>query len=368
MRYQTMMWVGILMLGMMIIPFQVMAQQSIEYTIKKGDTLWDISKQYRGTPYDWPDLWYLNKDVPILNPHEIFPGQRIRITPKSAASYPSPVMSPVPFSTKDTPSFSEPQSDKQQPFTSSIQPVSPDGRGFGQFKKEDEQTSYFYSRINQAGFIRKESIPPYGVIFKVKDNKQMISKGDIVYIKETDSVDKSLIIGKQYTIYRTFPPLIDKETNQPIGIQHLLLGVLEITEKESNLSVGKIINSYRNIQIGDMIIPFSQRSPNIQFIAPPKDLTGKVLVSEDHARLIGSDMVVFINKGASDGVKPGQRFLIYEQETAKPDSKFKEAIKLPPTDYAVLLVLLTEENTSTVLVTNAVKNLSPGATFRPYLK
>ena len=47
------------------------------YTIKKGDTLWDLSQHFFDSPWVWPDLWQKNQQIP--NPHWIYPGNRIRI-------------------------------------------------------------------------------------------------------------------------------------------------------------------------------------------------------------------------------------------------------------------------------------------------
>ena len=47
------------------------------HVVEKGDTLWDITETYLGTPWIWPSVW---KENEIENPHVIQPGDMIWIT------------------------------------------------------------------------------------------------------------------------------------------------------------------------------------------------------------------------------------------------------------------------------------------------
>ena len=78
------------------------------YTVKRGDTLWDIAQALLGDAYQWPEIYRLNTGT-IENPHWIYPGQELRLpgagagdaatAPASRASTPAsaPASAPVPM-------------------------------------------------------------------------------------------------------------------------------------------------------------------------------------------------------------------------------------------------------------------------------
>ena len=86
------MWLTILMTMLVVIPFSPAAAENekiIEhetgfyYTVREGDTLWDLSRKFSDSAWLWPEMWQENSQ--IANPHRIYPGERIRLLRRTGA-------------------------------------------------------------------------------------------------------------------------------------------------------------------------------------------------------------------------------------------------------------------------------------------
>jgi len=287
------------------------------YTIKKGDTLWDLSQRFSDSPWQWPDLWKENQQ--IANPHWIYPGNRIRL-----------------FRKKD-----------MQRMLTEIEDQGP--------AEAQEPPMYIYTSIDSVGFIRRVPVESLGSIIEVRDRKKLIAQNDTVYIHKKNGTQ--LVTGQPYTVYRTYQPLRDPETYKDIGIQHYFLGVVEIEGEGQGYYTGRIVTAYRDIKIGDLVMPFAKRSPFIALTDGKVGLEGRLLISEDHTKIIGEAHTGFIDKGKADGVEVGQVYSVYYQERERKNPETKELITFPRIDIGNLLVVHTEETTATVLVIRSERAL-----------
>lgn len=313
------------------------------YTVQKGDTLWSIAKRLLNAPEKWPMLWEINSDLPISNPHEIYPGQRLRLkagkTPPASAT-PSAPQAPAP--------------QPPQPARRAQPKPAPEKTGTPQKKKP----AYRYSLIQQVGFVRKTAVAASGRIFQVLGEKQMISKGDEVYVEPTGP--ESLIEGRQYTVYQTRPLLDARERR--LGIQHRPLGVAEVVRSEPEYAVARITSGFRPIRVGDRLMPYEQREPNIPMVQS-QPIKGRLLAGEEGSDILGEQSIAFIDKGQNQGVQPGQKYYLYSRQKAKlgPDQK---AVSLIPVNFGEFIVLLSRDETATVLITRSERAVHPGTLFR----
>jgi len=145
-------------------------ETGVYYIVQEGDTLWDLSQRFSDSPWLWPDLWEENNQ--ISNPHQIYPGERIRLFRKK--DYEKIIKKEVTEIVKKEP------------------------------EPEKETLQYYYSKVDRAGFVRKKWLPPYGQIFKVRDDKELIGTGDIGYITPNPKAPE-MAVGERYTIYRNRP-------------------------------------------------------------------------------------------------------------------------------------------------------------------
>lgn len=298
------------------------------YTIQKGDTLWDLSQKFYDSQWDWPGLWEMNKE--IKNPHWIYPGNKIKIYLKSDRNRQ--------FRSVETP----------EPTVSSPEPQSP----------PRITPKFNYPTLNRTGFIRKKEAAPLGTIIREKDGNVMMSTNDIVYIKPVGP--DAFTPGERYQIFTTekIKERINKKTYR--GIKHLIKADLDILEVKEKYVVGKIGNSYRDATVGDRIMTYYARDTELEVQEAPPAIDAVILGSEDNALMVNDYSIAFINKGTNDHIVPGQIYSVMQTQDHRSVFDGADAVVLDPLYSGKLIVLHTEDISSTVMILSSKRDIHPG--------
>jgi LysM repeat protein len=240
----------------------IMAQEKKEtegiYTIKKGDTLWDISAKFLNDPFLWPKLWQRNPY--ITNPHWIYPGNPLRLSafeeakkeepPKVAEEKPKEVkeVKPEVVEVKEAKKVEPPPVVEKKPEEI--------------VEKKPVEEKKVFPEIRSAGFIAGLDYRGIGVILDNKEGKNLMAEGDVLYLafktKETVS------IGNKYTIFRASDVIRDPMTDKKIGRKYNISGNIEIIDQFGNFYTARVLEAFDAIYRGDMIQPYSKEKMEIE--------------------------------------------------------------------------------------------------------
>lgn len=261
------------------------------YTVKKGDTLWDISSLYLNQPWRWPELWRNNTQ--IANPHLIFPGDTLRLRWKNGV----PILEMV----RDKP----------------LVKLSPEGR---RLEKASPIHTLPWSTIEM--FINNDSIMPVDeyhslppVLTDQDDSVGFIAE-DFILTKAIEAaqvanIDNFEIVRKEREVYDSFGALL--------GIQVIQVSNATFSTSVNENSVVKVTDSIREVTKGDKIRPALNFSEEDLSLKPATRQKGELVSNINGYNIISKGDVVIINLGARK-VSPGMVFGIYQQG---PDIKFK---------------------------------------------
>jgi hypothetical protein len=294
------------------------------YTVKEGDTLWDISGLYLAQPWLWPQLWKLNPQVD--NPHLIFPGDVlslsfdadgnpvleindedavITVSPDTEADVSEPEVVPMTGSSgikKLTPEIRKTLKSTKAVTTLPLKMIRP-FLTFEQALTEDEIAEL-----------------PY-VLGADEEWKNTITE-QILYIRG------DLELGASYGIYRKGKQYIDPETEELLGYETILVATGKVfrpgnVENKEPASL-RVIDVKQEIKQGDRLIPASDGQSLPAFFVmskPEKTIDGVIIDTTADLREFSKWDIVVLNKGLLEDVKAGNMFSIYRKSPTVVDTK-----------------------------------------------
>ena len=302
------------------------------YTVKKGDTLWDISGRFLQKPWQWPELWRANPEVE--NPHLIFPGDTLRLVYNG--TQPSLVVDRGDASRtyKASPSSGDYKMSPEiraTPLESSIPAIN----------LEAIQGFLVQNRVVEPAVL---DASPY--VIQGDSERLVVGGGDRLYVRGALPESESYSFVRRGELYR------DPVTNEVLGLEARYIGLGRVVATEADITTFFVTSSREEVQIGDRVLPTEERKVDSTFFpsAPSSQVDGQLIAVLGGVTQIGQYDVVVINRGERDGLVPGNVLAIYKRGALARDRIAKETVRLPSERAGILMVFRSFERLSYGLV------------------
>lgn len=328
------------------VPLSELAENAPDaYTVKSGDTLWDISSMFLKSPWRWPELWGMNLEQ-IRNPHLIYPGQTLYL-------------------------------------------IKTDGRATLRVGDGDQGGSGRLSPRIRSSELGRQGLPPIAlhliepflneaVIFETnqlataprvvgaQEGRVLLSRGDLAYVRG------ELGTNRNYRVFREPRALKDPGTGEVLGYEAVYLGVAEYTRQGGTVQ-GEIVpdtftvtSVRQEIRVGDRLSPVPPRE-FINYVPrpPEKDIAGQIVSIYGDGLTAGQNQIVALNKGSRDGLESGHVLALWRAGDRVVDRTNNERtrIKLPDEHHGHLFVFRVFNRMSYALILTVKEPVTPGDRF-----
>jgi hypothetical protein len=315
------------------------------YVVKHGDTLWGIAKVFLRDPWFWPEIWQVNPQV--HNPHLIYPGDTLRLV--YIDGQPQIVLQRG--LERGNGVRVEPRV-RSEPLDSAI-------------------TTIPYATV--AAFMSKptvldrEQIKAAPYLLATRELHVVMSEGDTLYARGFTSPAE---LGSHYNIVRVGDPLIDPDDKRVLGYDGIFTGSGHVV-RQGDPTTLIMTESARESRAGDKLIPGGVDVP-LDFIpsAPRVQTNGRIIAVANGETIIGQYEVVVINRGARDGLAPGNVLGVFDFGPLVADTDKKgffsldrfgaKHVQIPSERTGTFMVFKTFDNISYGLIMEATNLIRPG--------
>ena len=383
------------------LPSVVLAQtpRPDSHEVRPGDTLWDLSRQYFGDPFLWPEIYRLNTNV-VEDPHWIYPGEVLRLQggPEVAAvpseDTPVPPEPGAPVSAEagsDSGMAGAPaDSNMAEPGLAEaqvgeLQDTEPERNAddlsalFGHQQRAVESgieggISRLYRPIREdefysSGFLSEEQKLPFGQLLGSVTPQQISTSSPHKGARIYSEVGIRPPAGAKYEVGDTLLIVrIDREIND-WGLVLVPTGLIRVTDVSGPEDVGVVVQQYAQILNNQFLLP-AEKFPDpgsVRSVPISDGVHGQVIQSRDLQQLKGPLDVLFIDRGRKDGVNLGD---IFEVRSSKRyvEAPQGEAETLDEVMALVQVVHVGEQSSSVRIAKLIQPNIRPGAGVRQVAK
>jgi hypothetical protein len=317
------------------------------YVVKRGDTLWDISAVFLRDPWYWPEIWYVNPA--IQNPHLIYPGDVLHLVYIDGRPR---VMVGRAGDVRLSPQV------RSQPLTDAVRAIPYD---------------LLMTFVERPSVLTKDDVKDRPYVVGIRDRHIIGSTENEVYGRGLEEP----AAGARYTIVNVGEKLRDPDDGDLLGYIGHYAGTAQVIdntgEDRKSLAHMRVVESGREILQGDKLFP-AETDIGADFVpsAPSKtDLDGQVIAVVDGVYVAGRYQVLAINRGARDGLVPGNAVGIFargelvrdrydQSSTWRSMSTNYQKVRLPTERSGTLLLFKVHDRMSYGLVMESTVDMRVG--------
>ena len=377
-------WVGLLAAA--LAPGVALAQAAAPatHTVRSGDTLWDLARQYRGDPFLWPDIYRMNTSV-VEDPHWIYPGEVLRLA--GADTVPSVPTTDTPeppaqvataagtdsTAGADTAAVAPQKTLAQLTAVSATEPGTDDQGLFGPRRSRMmEQTLKAYteqpyralrpSEFYSSGFLTENDRLPFGKVLGPVIPEQIRSSSAQATALPLTAIAVEAPRGGSYQIGDTLLVLQLGPEIRSYGEVVVPTGLARVVDTVQGRFVAELVATYGPVRQGQRVLPAEKFTPSGDAHAVPVNdgVQATFIGGAGRQDLKAPQMVVFLDKGRRDGVAPGDLFEIRRHPERLPDGR-----QLVNDVMATVQVVHVREHTATGRVLNVLSpDIAPGTEAR----
>jgi hypothetical protein len=336
------------------------------YTVRPGDTLWDLSGRFLNNPWYWPKIWSYNPE--IANPHWIEPGNVLKFFPSAeeapgrvepldaaaaVAAAPEPEDEAESRSAPVLEAFSRAELNAPIPESDAVAVVGPYKIGYVAPKQ---------LMARHDTFVTPAELDASGAIKAAFDEKLMLTPLDHAYatFKTAAPVQK----GEVYMIYRTERPIVHPVTKELFGYQSVVIGAAKVVAVDDKAATIVITSASDGIERGALLGPWTEKPFRpVARKQNGRDVEGLIIASPVGVLTqFAEHQVVFVDRGRADGVEEGNLLnVVRSGDLAHRDpNTVPHDPSLPKETVGDLLVIDAREHASAALVVRSLTELLIG--------
>jgi LysM repeat protein len=263
------------------------------HVVRRGDTLWDLARQYLADPFLWPDIFRLNTDV-VSDPARIYPNERLVLPVGVAVAQ-----------REDRTVFYN-----QGTRNTDLNTVLEASRGqYPVVRQGDFYAAGYVAKDNEVAMVARvaEVVSPTVVPLSRQPTVQVYDK---VFLAADPGA--RIAIGDRVQFLRPGRVL------EGFGRVWIPTGLATVAAVDGGTATAVVIRMFDQVAPGDLVVPVAAFPvPNNVFPAASTGLQGRIVAFQRPHPVQANEEIAFLDVGRQAGVKEGDVFEVFLPRTRR---------------------------------------------------